>query len=365
MKILVIDPQSGGVGAYRHRVPANALEKLGIEVAYLDFVNNDEEAIAQFLLDNAKTCDLIHVGYLTNLEVVKLVVAAREYAGIPVITDVDDDILHVPEYNLAFLKYSGSAHCRRVARMHLRISDVVSTSTAVLAEQLADECRSTTVLPNCLDRSLWQGIPQDPLRRKDEHVRFMFAGNEGRYGDLSTVRSAFEWAMDKFPQLRLFFMGCMPDWAGKWMPSNTDPSKNRVFRVQLSMMETYPAILTWLRPDVFFSPVEQNTFNRSKSHIKAYDAAMCGAAFLCTDWDTHAAVPADAAVKVAGEYEWREAIEQLILDAELRRKLNSRLRDWCDDWVIDKHVDKWVTLYERVIKAGPVTSADQLVRPGG
>jgi hypothetical protein len=124
--------------------------------------------------------------------------------------------------------------------------------------------------------------------------------------------------------------------------------------------------MRWLAPDVVFAPVQRNEFNRSKSHIKAYDAAMCNAAFLCTDWDTYANVPASAAIKVAGDYEWREAIDALIEDVPMRKRITRELYDWAvDECHIDKHVGKWVSLYERVIKQGPVRSLDDIVRPGG
>ena len=121
--------------------------------------------------------------------------------------------------------------------------------------------------------------------------------------------------------------------------------------------------MKWLSPDVFFSPVVLNEFNKSKSHIKAYDAAEAGSAFLCSDWPTYQHVPANAAIKVNGTYEWKEAIGQLIEDAALRKRLNGRLKEWArEEWHIDKHIHKWVNYYEKIKSSGIVSSYEDVVR---
>ena len=106
-------------------------------------------------------------------------------------------------------------------------------------------------------------------------------------------------------------------------------------------------------------------FNKSKSHIKAYDAAMCNSAFLCTDWDTYADVPNSGAIKVDGAYEWKEALDALVTDKALRKRLCGELHTWAiEEWNIDKHAQKWVNFYEKTITEGPITSFEDVVRSG-
>ncbi len=71
-------------------------------------------------------------------------------------------------------------------------------------------------------------------------------------------------------------------------------------------------------------------------------------------------------MKVAGTYEWREAISQLVKDSALRKRLASELYDWAvGEWHIDRHIHKWVNLYQEVVEQGPVRELEQIVRPGG
>jgi len=363
MRIGVIHPQAGGVRYYRAELGVAALKRAGVDIEL--HPNAFEDRIDLWLMKHVKDYDILHTGYVINHEILKYIVAAREYAEIPFITDIDDDFMNVPAYNIAFGDYHGGSQGRRITRMMLRMSDAVSVSTPRLQEQLDEDCKLSWVLPNCVYPPDWQ-LDKDPQRHQDDSVRFMFAGNLGRKGDLDTIEDALVHAMEDHPNLRLFFLGCLPDWALKWLPSPTDPIRNRVFTIPTMGMARYRATLRWIAPDVIFAPVAQNEFNRSKSHIKAYDAAMCNAAFLCTDWDTYAAVPASAAIKVAGNYEWREAIDALVTDAPMRKRTARELYDWVvDEWHIDKHVDKWVSLYERVVKKGPVRDLADIVRSGG
>jgi glycosyltransferase involved in cell wall biosynthesis len=313
------------------------------------------------LLDMIDDYDLLHCGYTTSLDCVEAYVGLREKANIPVITDIDDDFVNVPTYNRAFQSYHQAAPHRRIVTLNLRVSDGVTVSTDHLATVLSPFARKLAVLPNYHDFEPWSQSPLDPRRLEDKSVRFMFSGGPGRLGDLATVKDAFEWAMDKFPQLRLFFVGVLPDWAYKWMENKIDPAANRCFFINSCPISTYRAILNWISPDVLFSPVVENEFNKSKSCIKAYDAAEISAAFLCSDWPTYEDVPNDCAIKVSGTYQWKEAIEQLIKDASMRVTLNSRLRDWTiEERLIDKHIHKWVSFYKEVIDKGPVRSYEDL-----
>ena len=272
-------------------------------------------------------------------------------------------MFNVPEYNLAFNAYHGSAHGRKVARMHLRMSDMVTVSTFPLCKVLESNSPYIKVLPNCIDLAQWKNLPANK-RHGDTNIRLFFAGNLGRYGDLTDIQSAIEHVLTKHDNIRMFFMACFPDWVLPWAKDLKDATKNKVFFIQPCSVTIYNEILTHISPDIIFAPVQQNIFNKSKSHIKAYDAAMTGAAFICSDWDTYEDVPTTAAVKVNGDYEWREGLDALIEDAELRTRLAARLKTWAlDTWTIDKHINKWVDLYEETIARGPITSLDQIVRP--
>lgn len=363
MKVLALSTQSSGVGYYRFTVPLSGMKFKDVEVKLLnaeecvDFEVNVVKALKTF------KPDVVHIGYVTNQEVVGKLLGLREWLGVPFITDIDDDILNVPAYNTAYPYYHGAAQARKIARMQLRVSDSVSVSTPPLAAVLASDCKQTTVLPNCLRASDWESLAFGPSH--PEYIRILFSGNMGRYGDLLVIREALESLMNSRNDVQLLFMGCVPDWATEWMKDVRNPFANRAFSISTCSIDLYMATLKYLSPDILIAPVDKNEFNKSKSHIKAYDAAMINATLVCTDWPTYGEVPNSAAIKLDNSpYQWHEALTALIDDPGMRFRLSARLKEWAfDSWTIDKHAQKWVDLYSEVSSVGPITSIDQIVRP--
>jgi hypothetical protein len=198
----------------------------------------------------------------------------------------------------------------------------------------------------------------------------MFAGGQGHYGDLAVIKDTVTELMEKYDGkggkqlLRLFFLGCTPDWVKGWMRSTSDPAANRCFYIQPSPLRTYHKCLRWVEPDIFLAPVEQNTFNESKTHVKAHDAAIAGAALACSDWGTYSQVPTDTCLKSHTPFQWRESLEQLITDPTLRVTLRNRLLAWTlDTQHIDQHIHKWEEAYADALTRPVIKSIDDVVRP--
>lgn len=375
LRVLLLNIQGSGVGEYRFWMPARALQRAGMQVTYFpegsESIFKDDGSLLNWFERNARNHDVMHLGYTVEAELIRWLMAVRGFANLPMITDLDDDFMNVPPDNYAFGEYHTTSDVRKIVRMHLRVSDAATMSTTPLHAVVGHECRHSIVLPNCNEAAMWEH-PQDPRRAEDKSIRVLFAGNMGRYADLNTVRDVLEGAMRKYdgtdgkPHMRLFFLCCLPDWANQWMQSKTDPLANRCFYLRQCNVSIYRPLLRWISPDILISPLVANKFNESKSQIKAYDAAMTGAAFLCTDALPYADVPNDAAVKAATPYEWQESLCALVEDAALRQKLSSRLKTWAlDSWEIDNHIQRWIDLYEEVYARGPIRDLSEIVRPGG
>jgi len=363
--------QEAGVGEYRHFIPARALAKLGADVTYWQPPDKVPSDMAQWVLENGKRYDVLHVGYASAISAVNLLAAAREYTNWRMLTDIDDDIEHVPPYNFAAREYLNGAEQRNCARLHLRISDGVTATTPPLSTVLDKFARNVRILPNCLDEASWHGLPIAPDRDDDKSVRILFSNSLGHYGDMAEVREVMDWLVGKYDgkegraHIKLLFAGMLPDWAIRWMQDMKCANVNRAFLLQSCNVPTYRAMLKWLRPDILCAPLARNEFNNSKSHIKAYDAAMCGAALVCTDVGAYEPVPSNCAVKLDNSFaQWQYYLEQLIEDVDHRRTLHSNLTQYAlDNWTISQHIDKWVAAYEHVLAAPPVRELADIKRP--
>lgn len=364
MRIAHLNMQGWGVGDYRHWVPARALRRAGHEVwdtpdegASVNVDNLDE-----LCFKLASDYDLIHMGFTTNLKMVEAVAAMRHYAStvlnknLPILADVDDDLLHVPDYNLGFKAYQ-AGEVKRTALFHFRISDGLSVTTSWLKVLYEPTNDHISILPNCFDPSDWPS----PVKPVHDDVRIVFAGGLGRKNDLDEIRGALESVMRQRANVRLFFMGMMPDWAQEnWAADAADPHANRAFWIDPAAIKTYRRIMNhpYTAFDIALAPVVPNDFNRGKSDIKVLEAGLYGAAAVCSDWPTYMDVPKGCALKCSTETEWTESILALVDDVELRRKIAERCRTWAlDTRTIDGNIHKWVAFYEDALSRPVIDAA--------
>jgi hypothetical protein len=363
MKVLHVNFQGTGIGHFRHWLPATALRAKGHEV--IDFPNSEnalsfieretEGGVEAWLANVMKQIDVIHLGYTTSESSLRLFACAREYAAsqlgrnVPLITDIDDDILHVPTYSAGFSAYHGGSQERRIAKMQLQISDAVTVSTAPLGASLAKLCKRVYVLPNCFDSSSWNNYPEDPKRAQDHSTRLLFAGGRSRIGDLETLRVPLEQVMATRPSLRLFFLGCAPVWASQWMKSKTDAAANRAFILQNAPLQSYWALIRWLAPDIVVNPLQTNEFNKSKSCIKAWDAILGQATYVGTDYPTHDPIPDDVMYKCVSPLQWTETLSYLVDNPVARKAKAMALKDWgLANYHIRTHIGSWENAYTEV-----------------
>ena len=358
----MLNTQGRAVADYRTWTPARALERAGHDVWWHE---NDETTwgcrtlgeLQQFFAEKAAWADVLHMGFSTSLEVIRLAVTARNYAAkvygksLPLIVDCDDDLLNVPSYNTAFKNYVATKEAKRAALWNFRCADALTVSTPPLVPLYAPYNKNITALPNCIHPPEWADLPRNPRRADSADVRIAFAGGIGRKGDLDMIQGAIENVMRQRPQVRLLFMGMMPDWVyEQWACNAIDPYANRAFFIGDTDVRTYRDTMAWLAPDIFIAPVLPNLFNAAKSNLKAMEAPLLGAVPVCSDWETYSNVPTDAAFKCSTEYEWRETLLALIDDPALRAKKVAAGLQWVNDCcTIDSKVHLWYNCFEAAL----------------
>ena len=80
---------------------------------------------------------------------------------------------------------------------------MVTVTTPKLAEAYKPYNDNVVVLPNCIDLDLWK--PMD-LKPSDE-IRLFWAGGSSHYEDWMMMTEVLPVIMDKYPQVKLVFMG--------------------------------------------------------------------------------------------------------------------------------------------------------------
>ncbi|KKK96015.1 hypothetical protein LCGC14_2667030, partial [marine sediment metagenome] len=242
-----------------------------------------------------------------------------------------------------------SARATKVTTAQLLTSDACTTTTKHMVDVYKDKCKSLTVLPNCIDPEDWMGHMVDPMRKDDKSIRIIFAGGAGHYGDLLECQTAVTRIMDEYPNVRMFFMGCFPDWAVKWSKDARDPSNNRAFSVHWADFTLWRRILMWGGFDIALAPLVNNQFNLCKSNLKYLDYGMAGIPGVYSNISTYNAdvVHENTGMLANTPDEWYNHLKALVTSSTLRHDISRRAHDMVmASYNIQDRIGLWEQAYD-------------------
>jgi len=316
-----------GCGWYRIMLPLAAAQELGATTRYsgrLTEADWDVDVIvAQRVYKPGPT------GLLQRI--------ARHPNRPLLVYEIDDDLLGVPLDNPS-IRVFGLPEVKANIRSNIEIADLVTVSTAPLAERIAKINPRVAVLPNC--------IPSEMLAWR--HARFAdrftvgWQGSPTHTADWSVAAKAVGgWARSTARTLegaRLEFHthGGVPD---------TFPQvpRHRHSDWDEKMARFYMTI-DW---DVALAPLQNNQFNRSKSDIRILEAAMLGIPVIASDVPAYHDSVRDGQTGylVTHPRQWREALQSMWSGAAAQ--MGGAAREWAATRVIENHAQRWLDAYEK------------------
>lgn len=281
MRILMLHRQQSAVGYYRTELPARALRAFGHTVTTFDEPYDrvmHPEPYA-WIGEQAGKFDLIIVDRALHYGDLALFAGLRHLnPGARMIVDFDDDYTAVPPWNTSHTAFQVGQQYREAGNAHLKLSEMTTVSTDVLAERFAVRSHHIKTNLNFIDPADWTGLPTDPSRAGDPGLRILYGGASGHFGDLDVVKKGIEAVIEKPPvPFRLICFGALPYWLHE--ASRRHPS--RVISLPWIPFEDYPAAVAWGQFDVAIAPLCDHPFNQAKSNIKWLETAVQGIPFLC------------------------------------------------------------------------------------
>lgn len=192
-----------------------------------------------------------------------------KFPRLPVLTEIDDNILSVPQYNEAVTTFDPRSEVRRRAIHQMRSSDGVIVSTPYLKEIYSEFNAQIHVVPNAIDFKQW-----DKLKgKKKPGIRIGWAGGSGHEGDFEPVANAIKQVLAAHKDTRLVLVNGpakvgIPDYF------------NGVERVEHHATWTpilkYPKMLADMDFDIGIAPITDSAFNRAKSNLKWLENSALG-----------------------------------------------------------------------------------------
>lgn len=344
---------TSGCHFYRYQQPSRELIKLGHQCIEIT-CNNPLE-------DKIEWADVVVFSraYSNDYEGFYKLVKKK---GKPVVYDLDDDVWQVVKENPAATAKQGIVGC---ANFFIKKADAITVST----ETLANVIRKKTKKPVFLCHN---GMNQDLFKRglQNQLPVVMYSGSSSHYADLLTIlpeivrlshETDFAFVLQGVVQApiesSMFKYQKLVSWGIKHTDTTYHEEALKVWNLlkQLKyfqhigfyLPELHPKVVSSIAPDISICPLQDIEFNRSKSCIKFYEAALSGATTLAPNLMPY---KAEVDLTYTTPQEFYEGLKKLVNDESFRRKiLKEQLKFVVDNRLIKNTITEWINAYEYAI----------------
>lgn len=321
-KLLMFSSDSSGCYFYRVKTPADfigAESRIGFN-RYDDFVKEADVIFIQRVAAN---------GIVDWIEEMKCL-------GKKIVYDIDDNLWELSVTNPAY-KYYTSSRLKEIKNI-IRACNAVVVSTYPLGEYFKRNNFNNNihVIPNMIK------IPEDFNYRDVDYskdiIRIGYSGSPTHSQDFSyKLHKALKDVKKKYKdKVELVFMGYNPI-------SGVDVEYHDYVKVT-----EYLNKLNSLNLDISLCPLDNTTFNASKSNLKFLENSICKFASVVSDTASYNTTVEHlkTGIIISNEKDWIRSFEQLIEDSILRERLinnafeyvkNNYTLDFNGDLVKDKY----------------------------
>jgi hypothetical protein len=196
-----------------------------------------------------------------------MVIKMAKMCGIKVVTDYDDDVLHLDHYNPMWHEYET---LKPIVMECIALSDEIWVSTIGIKKSFGMLNQNCYVVPNAHNDYLQKIKDKKPFNTDSKIVAWRGGGSHqsDMYECAEEVLKIVNGNMDYMFQ----FIGCRFIYLEQRCGDNYQPVS------QMPLLQYYKHLRD-LNPNLVFHPLSNTKFNSSKSNIAWLEASFCGAAF--------------------------------------------------------------------------------------
>lgn len=252
--------------------------------------------------------------------------------------EIDDDIWNIDPVNLqAYRAFSQHSIQDAVATCAL-MSDMVTVTTEPLAEVMRKRSgqANVKVIPNYIPARL---LELERPRRDQLTIGWQGGSSHGK--DLNMIAHAVRSVLDRDRSLRLHLVGC--DFRATFGVLNF---------ARYTLWENEPSLFyKALDFDIGLAPIESSAFNVCKSNLKCLEYAALGIPVVASDFLPYQGFVIDGVTGflVRTQKQWRNAIRELVSDADLRESMGLKARELAAQHTIEGNWQKWAAAYEELL----------------
>ena len=363
IKALFVPCSNAGVSYYRMNVWANAAHRLKTGSFFMPFWDKSateshpwevdivdsqfKQRILEELWDHSKKADIVVFQMLHTQPGLDLFMAMKQaLPNTPMVTEQDDNYLSTPSYNPADSFYGPGSYFRSIATQQMKMSDAMVVSTPYLKEVYGDFCENIEVIPNSLDFRIWDNLK---FRRNKNIIRIGWMGGYSHEDDLKIIEPVIHKTLDAHPSVRFCFVHGVPSFL---------KGISRVETVnKWSRIDRYPQFLASRSFDIGLAPLQDNSFNRSKSNLRWLEYAGLKVPCVASKVGHFAETitQAEDGLLCENERDWLDSLDWLIADEAARKKIgknaNAKARR---DFNVDINVANYVAVLKEIAAGGQV-----------
>ncbi len=402
MKVLWVHKCNTAVSMYRMWTPAKYLARLpGWSChTFSQWLTFDRLLHAQskwpdlHLPSLAAQADIAIYGWFGSPMELNALTSLRKAVNVPSLLELDDDVLNVPEGHAAYEAFAkrDPAACwehKPISPEAIKtftqrgwqigrtpegqlvaarpIAPDFHTDFARILEQINGLTVSTPFLaeayrkhvperwpiynlPNCYDPDVWGAVEQAPER---PYPTLVWAGSMAHSRNIDMIREALKRVFKEEPRTKLVVLGAAELDCWKKLPAE------HLEFASWCHFDSYPQKLASLGGWVGLAPLEDNDFNRGKSHIRWMEYALAGLAPICSPsleykaWAGGGTTFAGSGAAFAStSEEWSESMLTLIHNHAERYNLRERALDAVLACNIKKHIHTWADSLHDAVQKG-------------
>lgn len=292
---------------------------------------------------------------------VNAVLALAEHYGKPVIVDLDDNHLCANPGTPAYDVYKEGAVGRYIVNAQVSLANHLVVSTDPLKESytplrlIERQDPLITVLPNCNDVNDWKFTPK---KYTDGKIRIGYMGSITHNSDFALIIEPLKKVLQKYLNVEFEIFGAMTKETLQMFKKRFRSVRGKLKTIYgTPSWEGYPELMSTMGWDIGIAPLEDNEFNRCKSHIKWMEYAMYQIPTVASKvYPYYQDIQGVKTIQhgktgllASTDQEWIDSLSLLIENKEEREKLGRNAYDYIyQNWQWDSHIHKWNTFFKQI-----------------
>lgn len=347
-KILFVARDDGGCGFFRCFQPGDHLKRSGLMDVEAVLKHPTEAQLMDADLVIMQESGSVEASNMANFMVKN---------KIPFMMEFDDFVHHVsPNNHAGYMAWNPSTLFLHRSMEMTRKAVGVTVSTNQLARELFPYNSAIFVIPNYLDKEVWD---QPVVRRTDDKIRIGWCGGNAHADDLKMISKVLDKLIKEYKGKVIFeTMGMTAqELAGVFpMKSQNDTCPSCGYEGELhhhpgESLQNYPTVLASKGWDIAVAPVINNAFGNAKSDLKIKEYSAVGIPIVASPVQPYREASVDnAQIHFAETFsEWYNQLKDLIENPEKRAQISRQNKEWVSKYWIQDNVSKIAEVYQQVI----------------